>query len=372
MSPSRSVRLPVSPSLKPEAGAAPTRERTASLIRSIVDSGYPNVVLDRLARQTCEVIGVERSCIVALESADPERAVAVAGHGVGYDVVGSRFVDGVDEELHRSCGVVQAAPSNGRTKGDATAVSAPIMGPGGVVQGTLSAGTTQLARTFAPRDLALLSELAGVAGAALSHAARRAQLRSTLRDRIGAAAAAIDEHDGYTAGHSERVLELSREVGGRLGLGRADLVELELAALLHDVGKIAVPAAILAKPGPLDENEVTLIRAHPLWGTQLLAAVPGLEAVAVIVGFHHERWDGQGYPEGLAGERIPLASRIIAACDTYHAMTSDRPYRMAGQKTEALRELDACAGSQFDPRVVEALIATVTGGGDDSTTKGNG
>jgi HD-GYP domain-containing protein (c-di-GMP phosphodiesterase class II) len=357
---------------KSEAGTVPTRERTASLIHSVVESGYPNVVLDRLARQTCEVIGVERSCIVARDGVHPEGAIAVAGHGVRYDVVGTRLADGVEEEMHRSCGVVQPTTSNGRSEPGGTAVSAPIMGTDGVVQGTLSAGTTQLSRTFAPKDLALLSELAGVAGAALSHAARRTQLRSTLRDRIGAAAAAIDEHDGYTAGHSERVLELSRIVGERLGLGRADLVELELAALLHDVGKIAVPAAILAKPGPLDENEVALIRAHPIWGAQLLAGVPGLEAVAVIVRFHHERWDGKGYPEGLAGERIPLASRIVAACDAYHAMTSDRPYRLAAEKADALRELDIYAGSQFDPAVVEALVATVAGNGDDSITKGNG
>jgi HD-GYP domain-containing protein (c-di-GMP phosphodiesterase class II) len=369
MSPSRSVRMPNPPSPKPETQTGPTGQRTASLIRSVVESGYPNVVLDRLARQTCEVIGVERSCIVARDGVDPERAVAVAGHGVRYDVVGTRFAGGVAEDMQRSCGVQPT--SNGHAKSGGTAVSAPIMGADGVVQGTLSAGTTQCSRTFAPRDLALLSELAGVAGAALSHAARRAELRSTLRDRIGAAAAAIDEHDGYTAGHSERVLELSRAVGERLGLGRADLVELELAALLHDVGKIAVPAAVLAKPAPLDENEVALIRAHPIWGAQLLAGVPGLEAVAVIVRFHHERWDGKGYPEGLAGERIPLASRIVAACDAYHAMTSDRPYRVAAEKTDALRELDVYAGSQFDPAVVEALVTTVTGSGDDSITKGN-
>jgi HD-GYP domain-containing protein (c-di-GMP phosphodiesterase class II) len=371
MSPSRDVHVPVPPSPKPEVGPTPTRERTAGLIRSVVDSGYPNVVLDRLARQTCEVIGVERSCIVARDDADPTKAVAVAGHGVRYDVVGTRFANGVGEEIQRSCGVDPVATSNGRTKRGGTAVSAPIMGSDGVVEGALSAGT-MLSRTFAPKDLALLSELAGVVGAALSHAARRSELRSTLRDRIGAAAAAIDEHDGYTAGHSERVLELSRAVGERLGLGRADLVELELAALLHDVGKIAVPAALLAKPGPLDENEVALIRAHPIWGAQLLAGVPGLEAVAVIVRFHHERWDGQGYPEGLAGERIPLASRIVAACDAYHAMTSDRPYRLAAEKADALRELDGYAGSQFDPTVVEALTATVTGDGNDSITKGNG
>jgi HD-GYP domain-containing protein (c-di-GMP phosphodiesterase class II) len=233
------------------------------------------------------------------------------------------------------------------------------MGPGGGVQGALAAGTTQLGRRFTSKDLEILSELADVVGAALSHAQRRAELLSTLRDRIGAVAAAIDAHDGYTAGHSEDVLRLSHRVGGRLGLTRADLVELELAALLHDVGKIAVPSAILKKPGPLDEDEMELIRAHPLWGAKLLAAVPGLEPVAVIVRLHHERWDGTGYPDGIEGERLPLASRIVATCDAYEAMTSDRPYRAALGPADALHELEVCAGSQFDPAVVEALIADI-------------
>jgi HD-GYP domain-containing protein (c-di-GMP phosphodiesterase class II) len=345
--------------------ASPTRERTASRIRSIVDSGYPNVVLDRLARQTCELIGVDRSCIVARDSADPAKSVAVAGHGVRDDVVGTRFARDAGE-VERACGLTSHP---GGVESIGVALSAPIMGPDGGVQGTLSAGTAQTDRDFASSDLALLSGLAGIVGVALSHAAKRTELRSTLRDRIGAVAAAIDKHDGYTAGHSERVLDFSRAIGERLGLSRADLVELELSALLHDVGKIAVPATILRKPGPLDESEATLIRAHPAWGAELLIGVPGLEAVAVIVRFHHERWDGQGYPKGLAGDRIPFASRIIAGCDAYHAMTSDRPYRAACGHAEAIRELDACAGSQFDPAVIEALIQATE---HDSITKGNG
>jgi HD-GYP domain-containing protein (c-di-GMP phosphodiesterase class II) len=134
------------------------------------------------------------------------------------------------------------------------------------------------------------------------------------------------------------------------------LLELEFAARLHDVGKIQVPDAVLNKPGPLDQDEQDVIRCHAAWGAETLSRIPGLEAVATIVRFHHERWDGGGYPDSIGGPRIPLASRIISVCDAYGAMTCDRPYRDAMASSEALTEIQAGAGTQFDPAVVAALI----------------
>jgi HD-GYP domain-containing protein (c-di-GMP phosphodiesterase class II) len=134
------------------------------------------------------------------------------------------------------------------------------------------------------------------------------------------------------------------------------LLELEFAARLHDVGKIQVPDAVLNKPGPLDSDESDVIRSHAAWGAATLSRIPGLEAVATLVRFHHERWDGSGYPDGLSGGRIPLGSRIISVCDAYGAMTCDRPYRGAMDSRDALREIRAGAGSQFDPAVVAALL----------------
>jgi HD-GYP domain-containing protein (c-di-GMP phosphodiesterase class II) len=139
----------------------------------------------------------------------------------------------------------------------------------------------------------------------------------------------------------------------------AELAELRLAAPLHDLGKIRVPSSVLLKPGPLNARERAVINHHPVWGAELLACVPGVEVVASIVRFHHERWDGSGYPDGLTGERIPLSSRIIAVCDAYHAMTSDRPYRRAISAEQAFGELRANAGTQFDPRIVDALETAV-------------
>src|SRR4029079_15974881 len=131
------------------------------------------------------------------------------------------------------------------------------------------------------------------------------------------------------------------QVGGLLELEPASLLELEFAARLHDVGKIQVPDAVLNKPGPLDDDESDVIRCHAAWGSETLSRIPGLEAVAAIVRFHNERWDGRGYPDGLSGGPIRLASRIISVCDAYGAMTCDRPYRYAMPSEDALREIRA-------------------------------
>ena len=128
------------------------------------------------------------------------------------------------------------------------------------------------------------------------------------------------------------------------------------AALLHDIGKVGMPDRVLHKPGPLADEEWDVMREHPVIGERILRAIPGMGSVARIVRHEHERFDGTGYPDRLAGEEIPLGSRIILACDAYHAMTSDRPYRAAMAHDHAIAELARCAGSQFDPRIVAALV----------------
>jgi HD-GYP domain-containing protein (c-di-GMP phosphodiesterase class II) len=145
-------------------------------------------------------------------------------------------------------------------------------------------------------------------------------------------------------------------VGERLRLSLPDLLELELGALLHDLGKVRVPDRVLSKPGPLDPAERELVNRHPVWGAELLEQVPGLEPVATIVRFHHERWDGTGYPDGLPRDRIPVASRVVAVCDAYQAMTSARPYRAALPPAAAAYELRTGAGTQFDPALVDCFV----------------
>ena len=137
-----------------------------------------------------------------------------------------------------------------------------------------------------------------------------------------------------------------------------------MAAELHDVGKVAIPDAIINKPGPLDDDEWAFMRRHTLIGERIVAAAPALGAVAQLVRASHERWDGDGYPDAIAGEDIPLGARIVAVCDAYDAIVSDRPYRRGRSAAEAMVELHRCAGTQFDPAVVDAFAAVLAAQGD--------
>ena len=171
--------------------------------------------------------------------------------------------------------------------------------------------------------------------------------------------AALYEREPGLHSHLQGVAELAAETGRRLGLADAELDELRRAAQLHDIGKIAIPDQIIHKPGPLDEEEWVFVRQHSVVGERILAASPALRAIGPIVRSTHERWDGSGYPDGLAGEEIPLASRIIAACDAFVAMTAERAHRPALTQAEALEQLQANAGTQFDPAVIDALVACI-------------
>ena len=183
----------------------------------------------------------------------------------------------------------------------------------------------------------------------------------TRRDAIVGLATTLLERDRYTGDHSEAVVQLTVRVARALALNPDEVTRVETAALLHDIGKVGIPDSILHKNGPLDDEEWVLMKEHPVIGERILRAIPGLGGVARIVRHEHERWDGGGYPDGLSGDAIPMGSRIILACDAYHAMTSDRPYRQAMSHGDALRELRKSAGTQFDPQVVEALLGCLYG-----------
>jgi HD-GYP domain-containing protein (c-di-GMP phosphodiesterase class II) len=170
----------------------------------------------------------------------------------------------------------------------------------------------------------------------------------------------VEADDAYTGSHSRGVVELSLAVSDRLGLDSRQRRNVEFAALLHDVGKIAVPKEIINKPGPLDEKEWAIMHRHTIEGEAMLNRVGGVLAeVGRIVRSSHEHYDGSGYPDGLAGEAIPIEARIVTCCDAFSAMTTTRPYRKAMPMEKAIAELRACAGGQFDPDVVAALMAIV-------------
>ncbi len=168
---------------------------------------------------------------------------------------------------------------------------------------------------------------------------------------------ALAERNPDLSSHMHDVAGLAERVARKLALSEDEVANVRHAAELHDVGKVAVPDDILSKPGPLDEEEFAFIRRHTLIGERIISAAPALSEVARLVRSSHERWDGAGYPDGLAGEEIPLASRIVFAADAFDAMTSTRPYNQPRSAEEAIRELRACAGTQFDPVVVEAFRA---------------
>jgi HD-GYP domain-containing protein (c-di-GMP phosphodiesterase class II) len=311
------------------------------LARTLIDSGYSRIALDRLARQASEIMGTDRSRIFVRDPADPARTIVAAVHGDGEEQIGMR----VDRSVEGAAGGAAAAAVELRW--------------GGAVRGALAVGDPARTRSFSEHELEMLGTLGEIASAAVLHTRARPALDAGLRIQAERLGGMLDRRDDYTASHSEAIVTTARAVGKRFGLPPAALAEIELAALLHDIGKVRVPDSILNKPGPLTDDERAVMNRHPIWGAELLARVPGLEPVATIVRFHHERWDGAGYPAGLAGERIPLTSRIIAACDAHHAMTSDRPYRAALSPATALAELRAGAGTQFDSAVVAELEAVL-------------
>jgi HD-GYP domain-containing protein (c-di-GMP phosphodiesterase class II) len=186
------------------------------------------------------------------------------------------------------------------------------------------------------------------------------ELHQTYRGTVMVLSDVVEADDNYTADHCRSVVDLTISTADVLGLSRDERQDLETAALLHDVGKIAIPKEILNKPAKLTDEEFELMKSHTIEGQALLDRVGGrLARVGEIVRSCHERWDGQGYPDGMRGEEIPLAARIVFCCDAYSAMTTDRPYRAATTPEAAMAELRANAGTQFEPRIVEAVCRVV-------------
>ena len=353
----------------PAMGGHPAvRPGPADPIPSPQRLGYAELVLERLAAHTQAVLGVDGACVLVREGPELETVSGVAGAGLGQGLVGRRFstesgLSGMALRTGRPVIFPVAAGDGERTGGVAVeemlpAAAAPLSGSLGP-RGALLVGSAGEPTELGLVELELLSEFAGLTSRALRHQEHHELMAGDSRAEIRALVGALANADGATFRHSLEVAELATRVGRRLGLDRAELVELELGALLHDIGKLRLPAEILKKPGPLDPREWELVQRHPEWGADLVAGIPGLEAVAMIVRLHHERPDGAGYPHELPLERIPVASRIISVCDAYGAMTGGRPYQEPVHPSDAVRELLRHAGSQFDPESVRTLARII-------------
>jgi len=267
-------------------------------------------------------------------------ASAVDGRGAAYRLGGDEF-----------CVLASAGPEDARRIVNATRAALTESGEGFAV--TSSAGVVNIPiDALVPSEVLLIADRRMYADKGRRSSSAGHQSRAVLL-RI------LREREPELHRHLVGVAELARAVGRELGMDGEELDEVARAAELHDIGKIAIPEEILHKPGPLDPDEWAFVRRHPVVGERILSAAPALRPVARLVRSTHERWDGAGYPDGLAGEKIPLGARIVAVCDAYEAMLADRPYRAALTSEAAVAELRVAAGSQFDPQVVDVFTAAL-------------
>ncbi len=212
---------------------------------------------------------------------------------------------------------------------------------------------------FFDSDVKLLSLLAAQAAVAIQNANLYDNLQTSYLNTIVSLANALEARDNYLSGHSSHVADWSFRIAHHMNLSPKEIDDIRNASTLHDIGKIGVRDAVLLKPGSLDESEWRILQQHPEMGSRIIAPVRHLARALPLILHHHERWDGQGYPSGLAGEDIPLGARIIAVADTYDAMTSHRPYRSAFDRERALAEIRRVSGTQLDPRVVAAFLEVI-------------
>jgi len=234
-------------------------------------------------------------------------------------------------------------------------VTVPVQAKGKTI-GVLQAINKRGPKPFDREDLKLMESLADSVAIALENAFLHDQQRKTFLQTAEAMATAIDKRDPYTGGHTQRVSDFAKAIAKELNLDKETMERLELASILHDIGKIGIEDRILRKPDKLTDEEFTQMRSHPEQGYEILSHILSLGEVIPGMRYHHERPDGRGYPAGLKNNQIPLIARVIAVADTWDAMTSDRPYRPALREEAAVLELRKNLGNQFDPEVVRAFF----------------
>lgn len=287
------------------------------------------------------------------ETLDPDFRIPLKPGGVSHWVVAHRQPL-LLQDMHRNRDFVRVSRL-GYTR--ETVVCAPLTIKDEII-GTISMANHQDLASFSNEDLSLLTTIAAQASIAIKNARLYEEQQASYLSTVQALISAVEASDAYTRGHSERVTRYSLAIARTLGLPAPALKRLEQAAILHDVGKIGIDAALLHKQGRLSEEDFQTLRRHPAIGVHILEPIQFLREVREIIVQHHERFDGHGYPHGISGDALLLESRILAVADTYDAMTSDRPYRIALPHATAVAEILDNSGTQFDPAVVSAFLAT--------------
>ena len=322
-----------------------------------------------LASEVVRLIQADAAFVCLLDE-EREQIVVLAATGVPADAVGRAhgLREGITGRVLQS-GVVHRCSDLATDPLVAHRDLVAELGPGvcvplrtteGRVIGTLLVARRRQSEgrdsPLSPGEERLLTTLAEVAGNAMERARAYEELEDAYVQTVLALANAMDARDAYTANHSQQLAEWAVDTARELGCSDEEIDTIRWAALLHDIGKIGVPDHILRKPGPLDEAEWGVIKRHPEIGAEIVAPVKRLANVAPIIRGHQEHWDGTGYPDGLKGEAIPLGARILSVVDAYGAIIDERPYKRARSHEEAVAELRRCAGTQFDPRVVDAFL----------------
>ena len=326
-------------------------------------------VLDRIVELSARLLG-SPTCSVWLQ--DPSSGEMVAKATWGYaparleGIRTTSFPAGIAEAFLSLSGPfvltpdqVEGIPGAAALGNKSPVAVTPLRLDGGRLGAMAVEAPVVGAYTFSERKMKLLEGIAHQAALAINNAVSFESLEQTFLDTVEALANALEAKDEYTSSHARWITDTALQVGRALGMDTKALKRLELGALFHDIGKIGIPSSILLKPGPLEDDEWSIIRTHPELGERILAPIARLADVRPIVRACHEHFDGSGYPDGNVGEAIPLESRIILVVDAFHAMTTDRPYRRRLPIEEACERLVESSGRQFDPTVVEAFIALV-------------
>lgn len=341
-------------------------KRLAALARASAAISAPlelRQVLQVITQEAATVFGVPATALLLPDDMG-EKFVIVAHRGLPAEYVRNQAIlqeNGVTELMDGNPVALPGSPEAAQIiekQGLSTFLSVPIVS-GGELAGILNLYSFGRRREYLTEELEWARSFASQAGIAMEHARLLSELKDLNIQVITAMATMVEMRDQYSQGQAERVAELAVDLGERVGMSPPDIENLQIAALLHDIGRIHIPGQVLNKPGPLTAQEWEQVRAHPGFSADVVKKLKPLAPSLPIILHHQERYDGQGYPDGLKGEEIPMGARILGVVDAYIAMISPRPYRAALSQEQAVNQLRQGAGSQFDPYIVEEFLTLI-------------